>query len=266
MAASGSVGMSSVSAPASSARTQASPELKPLAMPPISSASVTTSPLKPSCLRSRSGEDRRARAWRGHRAAQGAGTAMCAVMTASTPASIAALKGTSSRRSRRSRSAGMVAQVHVRIDGGVAVAGEVLGGGEREILLVGVRALDEGHHVRGDGLRVLAEGADVDDRIVGVVVDVGDRVVDPVDAEGAGLARRDLALVAREWRDRRRRRTPWRGGRRWCRPARMEAPRSKSPPTIRGTVREPLHLVQERGDLVGLGLLDRPPVGPRCPG
>ena len=89
-------------------------------------------------------------------------------------------------------------EVDVRVDGGVSMSGEVLDGREHERFLVGARALDEGLHVRGDGVRVFSEGADVDDRIVGVVVDVRDRVVDPVDAEGAGLARRDLTLAARE--------------------------------------------------------------------
>ena len=53
IAASGSVGMSSTSAPASSARTAPHAGAKPLAIPPISSASVTTMPLKPSSRASR---------------------------------------------------------------------------------------------------------------------------------------------------------------------------------------------------------------------
>ena len=87
--------------------------------------------------------------------------------------------------------------------------------------------------------------------IVGVVVDVGDRIVDPLHAERARFARRDLAFVARQRRDRRRRRTPWHAGNTVVPSRRMEAPRSKSPPTIRGTRGQPLHPVQKRGDWYG---------------
>jgi hypothetical protein len=49
-------------------------------------------------------------------------------------------------------------------------------------------------------LGVLAIGADVDDGIIGVVVDVGHRKEEPLDADGARLAGRDLALEARQRR------------------------------------------------------------------
>src|SRR5262249_29104434 len=85
-------------------------------------------------------------------------------------------------------------EIDMAVDGGVAVAREVFRGGERQVLLIGVRALDERLDVRGYGRRVFAEGADVDDWVVGVVVDVRDRIIDPVDADGARFARGDLAL------------------------------------------------------------------------
>ena len=61
--------LSSVSAPASRARTAASAPLNPLAMPPISSASVTTRPWKPELIAQQAGEDRRAKEWPAGRAA-----------------------------------------------------------------------------------------------------------------------------------------------------------------------------------------------------
>ncbi len=61
-------------------------------------------------------------------------------------------------------------QVVVGVDGGVAVAGEVLGaGGDAG----GLQALDVGGGVPGDQLRVGAEGADTDDGVGRVGVDVG---------------------------------------------------------------------------------------------
>ena len=45
-------------------------------------------------------------------------------------------------------------------------------------------------------LRILAKGANVDDRIVRIIVDVGDRRKDPLDAQRASLPRRDLAFEA----------------------------------------------------------------------
>ena len=95
--------MSSTSAPASSARTAASPVEKVLTMPAISSASVTMMPLKPSSFFNRSvriAEE----SVEGIPGGESAGTAMCAVITESTPAAMAALNGTSSTLSRRSRS------------------------------------------------------------------------------------------------------------------------------------------------------------------
>ena len=82
----------------------------------------------------------------------------------------------------------------MRVGRRVAVAWEVFGGGDDALAL---RALDEGgdeaRHLRG----VFAETADVDDGVRGVVVHVGDGREELLDAERAGLARRQLALSAR---------------------------------------------------------------------
>ena len=130
MAASGSEGMSSVSAPASSARTQASPELKPLAMPPISSASVTTSPLKPKLLAQEVGQDGRGeRGGKVGRGERGDGDVR------GHDGVDAGLDGGFERDQLEAFEpfpvGGDGRQVHVRIDRGVAVSGEMFGGGER---------------------------------------------------------------------------------------------------------------------------------------
>ncbi len=91
-------------------------------------------------------------------------------------------------------------EVHMRVGVGVAMAGKVLGRHEHLIGWIGVRSLDESLHVRGDGLRVLAEGADVDDRVVGIVVDVGVGREDPMNAHRACLARRGRAESTRQFK------------------------------------------------------------------
>ena len=69
----------------------------------------------------------------------------------------------------------------------------MLGGGQDEILLVRVGAFDEGLHLCRHSLRILAKRADVDDRVIGIVVDIGDGRVDPVNPNGAGFERGDFA-------------------------------------------------------------------------
>ncbi len=76
----------------------------------------------------------------------------------------------------------------MRVDGGVAVARKVFDGDEHLGLRIAARAFDVGFDVSGHLLRIFAVGADVDDRVVGVVVDVGDGSEDPVHAHGAGFA------------------------------------------------------------------------------
>ncbi len=81
-------------------------------------------------------------------------------------------------------------QVLVAVDGGVAVPREVLGRGHQP---AAARTHDEGGAEPPDHLRVLAEGADVDHRVVGVVVDIHHRREGPVDAQRPAFPRRHLA-------------------------------------------------------------------------
>lgn len=97
------------------------------------------------------------------------------------------------------KTGGDTRQIVVRVDGGVAVAGEVLGaGGDAG----GLEALDVGGGVPGDQLRIGAEGADADDRVGGVGVDVGgggpvevDAAVGQSAAEFAGDRAGQLGVV-----------------------------------------------------------------------
>ena len=75
--------------------------------------------------------------------------------------------------------AGNGGEREMRIDADVAVAGKMLGGGERAVFL---HAANELGDVLGDALRIFAERADVDDRIVGIIVDVRVRRENPVHA------------------------------------------------------------------------------------
>ena len=56
-----------------------------------------------------------------------------------------------------------------------------------------LHAVDELRDELGDFLRIFAERARVDDGIVGIVVDVGIRRVNPVDADGARFERGDFS-------------------------------------------------------------------------
>src|SRR5205814_4148206 len=75
-------------------------------------------------------------------------------------------------------------EADVRIALRVAVAGEVLEGREHSVV---VQPADVFLHQPGDRPRVLPEGADVDDGIQGVVVDVRVRGEIDVDADCAAL-------------------------------------------------------------------------------
>ena len=85
----------------------------------------------------------------------------------------------------------------------------------REATIV-LKTTNQGHAQVRNSIRVFPEGANVDDRVVGVVVDVQDWSERDVDAHGAGLQRRDssqlvgVARIARgaERHQRRERRRP----------------------------------------------------------
>ena len=86
-------------------------------------------------------------------------------------------------------------QPAVRVDVGVAVPGKVLEGGHH------AARLQAAHPGRGEARhhrRVLAERARVDDRVAGVVVDVGDRREVDVHAEGPRLDRGDAPRLERQ--------------------------------------------------------------------
>ena len=151
-------------------------------------------------------------------------------------------------------------QVHVRIDGCVAVARKMFGGGQHEIALVGMCAFNEGLHVRGHILRILAKRADVDDGVVGIVVDVGHRVVDPVNAQCPRFPRRDFTLEARKGRvSRGAKRHGMRKDGGSFHPHRG-APLEISTHQQRHSS-HPLHEVQKRRQRVRLGLPHHPAVG-----
>uniref|UniRef100_E6QLE1 Uncharacterized protein n=1 Tax=mine drainage metagenome TaxID=410659 RepID=E6QLE1_9ZZZZ len=76
---------------------------------------------------------------------------------------------------------------------GIAVAGEVFGGGEQAR---GVSARDVGRDHGADQGWISTEGAGVDDWIGGVGVDVGDGKPVPVDADGAGFEGGDAPELA----------------------------------------------------------------------
>ena len=77
-------------------------------------------------------------------------------------------------------------QVEMRIDDRVAVAGKMLGRGERAILFNAAHIrLDK----RGDMARIFAERAHVNDRIIRVTVYIRDRRKNPVHPYGAGFGR-----------------------------------------------------------------------------
>ncbi len=104
-AASGTGGINSASAPANTARTAASPGANRTVIPPMSIASVITSPSNPNWSR-RTPVKILCESVAGiFGSGSSAGTFKCPVITLPTPASIAARKGTNSNSSSRARSA-----------------------------------------------------------------------------------------------------------------------------------------------------------------
>ena len=101
-----------------------------------------------------------------------AGSRMWALITARVPAAIAARNGREFTLVEASQAHVDARHVVVRVDGGVAVAGEVLGaGGDAG----GLQPGDVGGGVPGDEAGVGAEGPYADDRVGRVGVDVGGR-------------------------------------------------------------------------------------------
>ncbi len=86
-------------------------------------------------------------------------------------------------------------QAQVAIDIGIAVPGKMFGGDQDTIRRVGMRAFDKCGDVARYLLGIFAVGAQVDDRVQGIVVDVGHRREDPVNAQGASLAGGDHAFI-----------------------------------------------------------------------
>ena len=111
------------------------------------------------------------------------GSAMWADITTFTPAAIAARNGTSSTESSRAQLEAMTGKRQVRVGAGVAVAGKVLRRGEHPVVL---EAAHLGRDEPADVGRVLAERAGVDDRVGGIVVDVGHRREREVDRRRPG--------------------------------------------------------------------------------
>ena len=119
-----------------------------------------------------------------------------------------------------------------------------------------MRAVDECGHVARHLLRIFAVGAQVDDRVQGIVVDVGHRREDPVNAQGAGLAGGDQAFILRG------REIARRSERHVVRETRAAGNAHGSGALeIRGhqqrRPRQPLHLVQEQSHGMRLGVADQ---------
>ena len=78
----------------------------------------------------------------------------------------------------------------------IAVAGKVLCGNENGVLRIRMRPLDVCFDKLANDGGIFAVGANVDDGIVRVAVDVGDGGEDPVQSEGAGLAGGGRSFIA----------------------------------------------------------------------
>ena len=76
---------------------------------------------------------------------------------ASTPAATAARKGTNSIDSITISSGLEHGKVHVAVDGGIAVTGEVFRRHKYAVRGIRMRTCDEGAHLRGNGGRILTE-------------------------------------------------------------------------------------------------------------
>jgi hypothetical protein len=84
----------------------------------------------------------------------------------------------------------------MRVDSHIAVTGKMFGGRERAMVL---HAAHEFRDKVGYAMRIFAERADVDDRVVGIVVEVRIGRENPIDAGGARLERGDPAGLIRKF-------------------------------------------------------------------
>ena len=106
-----------------------------------------------------------------------------------------------SRRNRRAKGnqldafeplaiAGNGRERDVRIHAHIAVSGKMFRGREAAIFL---HAAHERRNETRHAQRIFAEGAHIDDRIIGIVVHVGVRRENPLNSRGARFERRDFA-------------------------------------------------------------------------
>ena len=146
----------------------------------------------------------------------------------------------------------------MRIHRRIAVTGEMLGRYQHVIPPVGMRALDEGAYLGRNRFRVLAERADIDDRVVRIAIDVRDRIVDPLHAQRARLPCRHLAFEPRKLRIARRAEGHGVREHRYAfhphgsAAFEIAAHHQRYPG-------QPLHAVQESGQCIGFRFLNRVP-------
>ena len=192
------------SAPASTARTAVS-AVKEERIPAMSSPSVTIRPEKPrSCRRTSTiGEDRVAGARGG---IEGGGDDVARHHPVDTRFHCAPER---QKLDRVQPLAGPLdgGELQMAVGGGVSVAGKVFGRGEESSR---ARPFHEARGQVRDQGRVFAEGTDVDDGVVGIVVDVGDGRERPVHAQRPALPRGHFAGEARGLSRSASPRGPWR--------------------------------------------------------
>ena len=85
----------------------------------------------------------------------------------------------------------------MRVGVRIAVAGKMFRAGQHVLAL---HSADERAHVTADLLRIFAEAARVDHRIVGIDIHISDGRQDVIDAQRARLARHHSTLLFRERR------------------------------------------------------------------
>ena len=143
-------------------------------------------------------------------------------------------------------------QSHMGVLSRVAVTWKVLRTEKNIVCRVRVSPFDEGRDVGGDCLRIFAEGARVDDGIVGIVVDVRIGREGPVNTKSARLAGGGCAESFASRARSRAAPNAIRYGKRAVSATRIEAPRSKSEPTSNGSLATPLHVVDKDSHFKGL--------------